>query len=88
MKFDLLQKQASRREMLRGSAALAGGAFLSPLFPAVFAHSSVNDAQRAPSAAYLLASMRAKFNAVAIETQKLADNLIMFDGPEIGRAHV
>src|ERR1700722_9570602 len=81
MKFDLLQKQASRREMLRGSAALAGGAFLSPLFPAVFAHSSVNDAQRAPSAAYLLASMRAKFNAVAIETQKLADNVIMFDGP-------
>src|ERR1700721_3976782 len=81
MKFDLLQKQASRREMLRGSAALAGGAFLSPLFPAVFAHSSVNDAQRAPSAGVLRASMRAKFNAVAIETQKLSDNVIMFDGP-------
>jgi glyoxylase-like metal-dependent hydrolase (beta-lactamase superfamily II) len=81
MKFDFLQKQASRREMLRGSAALAGGAFLSPLFPAVFAHSSVSDAQRAPSAAYLLASMRAKFNAAPIQTQELADRLTMLSGP-------
>jgi cyclase len=81
MKFNFLQKQTSRREMLKGSATMAGGAFLSQLFPATMFHSSVSDAQRVPSPAYLLASMRAKFNAVAIETQKLADNVTMFDGP-------
>jgi hypothetical protein len=34
MKFNFLQKQTSRREMLRGSATLAGSAFLAYLFPA------------------------------------------------------
>src|SRR4029077_851472 len=37
--------------------------------------------QPAPSAADLVASMRAKFNAVPMETQKLAVNVTMFDGP-------
>src|SRR5467141_2720901 len=64
MKFNFLQKQTSRREMLRDSATLAGSAFLAHLLPAE-----------------LLASMRAKFNAVPMETQKLADNVTMFDGP-------
>src|ERR1700726_506634 len=82
MKFNFLQKQTSRREMLRGSATLAGGAFLAHLFPARLLRASAPGyRQPAPSPAALLASMRAKFNAVAIETQKLADNLIMFDGP-------
>src|SRR5260370_14626602 len=37
--------------------------------------------RQAPSAADLLASMRAKFNAVPLETQKLADNVTMLSGP-------
>jgi cyclase len=82
MKFNFLQKQTSRREILRGSATLAGGAFLAHLFPARFLRASAMDnAQQAPSPAALLASMRAKFNAVPMETQKLADNVTMFDGP-------
>ena len=81
MKFNFLQKQTSRREVLRGSVALAGGAFLTRLFPTTSVFSSAHDAQRAPSAAYLLASMRAKFNAAPIQTQKLADNLTMLSGP-------
>ena len=82
MKFDFLQKQTSRREMLQGSTTLAGSALLAHLFPATLLRGSAMDnAQRAPSPAALLASMRAKFNAVAIETQKLADNITMFDGP-------
>jgi hypothetical protein len=32
MKFNFLQKQTSRREMLRGSATLAGSAFLAHSF--------------------------------------------------------
>jgi glyoxylase-like metal-dependent hydrolase (beta-lactamase superfamily II) len=81
MKFNFLQKQTSRREMLRGSATLAGSAFLAHLFPATLLRASAaGPAQQAPSPADLLASMRAKFNAVPIESQKLADNVTMFCG--------
>ena len=82
MKFNFLQKQTSRREMLRSSATLGGSAFLAHLFPgALLRGSAMDNAQRASSPAELLASMRAKFNAVPFETQKLADNITMFDGP-------
>jgi hypothetical protein len=75
-----IQKQTSRREMLRYSVTLAGSALLVHLFPArLLLASEAGDAQQAPSAADLLASMRAKFNAVPMETQKLADNVTMFD---------
>jgi len=82
MKFNFLQKQTSRREVLRGSATLAGSAFLAHLFPSTLLRASaVGYAQQATSPADLLASMRAKFNAVPIETQELAGNVTMFDGP-------
>jgi cyclase len=82
MKSNFLQKQTSRREMLRGSAVLAGSAFLAQLFPApLLRASAAGHAQPTPSPADLLADMRAKFNAVPMETQKLADNLTMFGGP-------
>jgi len=82
MRFDFLQKQTSRRDILRGSVTLAGSAFLAHLFPAALLHASAaGRAQQSPSPAELLASMRAKFNAVPMETQRLADNVTMFDGP-------
>ena len=82
MKLNFLQKQTSRREMLRGSATLAGSAFLAHVFPArVLRASAGGYPPPTPSPAALLASMRAKFNAVPMETQKLADNVTMFDGP-------
>ena len=82
MRFNFLQKQTSRREILRGSATLAGSAFLAHFFPARLLRASATGfAESASSSAVLLASMRAKFNAVPMETQKLADNVTMFDGP-------
>src|ERR1700686_3167857 len=82
MKFNFLQKQTSRREMLRGSATLAGSAFLPHVFPATLLRASAAGyAQQASSPAEQLASFRAQFNAVPVETQKLADNVTMFDGP-------
>jgi glyoxylase-like metal-dependent hydrolase (beta-lactamase superfamily II) len=82
MKFDFLLKQTSRREMLRGSATLAGSAFLAHLFPVTLLRASAAGyAQQAPSAADLLASMRAKFNAVPMQTQKLAGNVTLLSGP-------
>jgi cyclase len=65
--------------MLRNSGTLAGSAFLVHLFRATLP--SVSHAQEAPSAADLLASMRAKFNAAPMQTQKLADNVTMLSGP-------
>src|SRR6202045_4379971 len=79
MRFNLLKKETSRREKIRGSATLAGSAFLAHLFPATLLR--VSYAQQAPSAADLVASMRARFNAAPIQTQKLADNLTMLSGP-------
>src|SRR6266481_6621026 len=82
MNFNFLQKETSRREMLRYSVTLAGGVLLAHLFPTMLLRASAaGDAQQSPSAADLLASMRAKFNAVPMGTQKLADNVTMFDGP-------
>jgi len=82
MKFDFLQKQTSRRDILRGSVTLAGSAFLANLFPRTLLHASAAGyAQQSPSPADLLAYMRAWFNTFPMETQKLADNITMFDGP-------
>jgi cyclase len=82
MKFDFLQKQTSRRNILRGSVTLAGSAFLAHLFPATLLHASAAGyAQQSPSQADLLAYMRAWFNTFPMETQKLADNVTMFAGP-------
>ena len=82
MKFNFLQKQTSRREMLRGSATLVGSAFLAHLLPATLLRASAAGyAQQAPSPADLLASMRAKFNAAPIQTRKLAENINMLSGP-------
>ncbi|HMH42465.1 MAG TPA: hypothetical protein VK557_03200, partial [Pyrinomonadaceae bacterium] len=82
MKFNFLQKQTSRREMLRYSVTLTGSVLLAHFFSArLLRASTAASAQQSPSAADLVASMRAKFNAVPMETQKLADNITMFDGP-------
>jgi cyclase len=82
MRFNLPQKQTSRREILRGSATLVGSALLTHFFPATLLRASkVGYGQQTPSPADLLASMRAKFNAAPLKTQKLADNLTMLSGP-------
>src|SRR5258708_9482585 len=85
MKFNFLQKQTSRREMLRDSATLAGSAFLAHLFPATLLRASAAGyaqyAQQPPSPAYPLASMRARFNTAPIHPQKLPDNLTMLSAP-------
>ena len=51
--------------------------FLAHLFPATLLRASAAGAQQSPSAAALLASMRAKFNAVPLQTQT-ADNVTKF----------
>src|ERR1700689_4958181 len=56
MKFNFLQKQTSRPEMLRGSATLAGSAFLAHFLPTTLVRASAaGNAQQTPSPADLLA---------------------------------
>src|SRR5580692_11219987 len=81
LKSSFLQKQNSRRDILRGSVTLAGSAFLAQLFPAMLLRASAAAQAKEPSAADLLASMRAKFNSAPLETQRLAEDITMFDGP-------
>ena len=80
VKFNFLQKQTSRREMLRGSATLAGSAVLAHLFPArLLRASAAGYPQQAPSDA--LAAMRDWFNAFPLETKRLSEDVTMLSGP-------
>lgn len=83
MNSDIFQKQTTRREMLRGSATLAGSAFLAQLFPGSLLRASVlGHAQQAPApAADPAAAARARMGATPIQAQKLADNLTLLSGP-------
>src|SRR6202522_2169681 len=81
LKSSFLQKQTSRRDILRGSVTLAGSAFLAQLFPATLFCASAAAQAKEPSAADLLASMRAKFNSAPLETQRLAEDVTMLSGP-------
>jgi cyclase len=76
-------KPTSRRAMLRGSATLAGSAFLAQLFPASLLHGAVpflTQQQGAPPADPV-AAFRAQMAANSIQAQKLADNLTLLSGP-------
>ena len=67
MKLNFLQKETSRREMLRYSVTFAGSALLAHLFSARLLRAATADfEQQSPSAADLLASMRAKSHKVEV----------------------
>jgi cyclase len=75
-----LQKQITRREMLRNSAALAGGSFLAQLLPArlVGALPFPQAQQAAPGDP---SGIRNQIGAIPITPQKLTDNLTLLSGP-------
>src|SRR5260370_28164119 len=82
MKHSCLERQTSRRDMVRDSVTLAGSALLAHLFPATLLRASTKGcAQQAPSAADRLASMRAQVGAVPIQAQKLADHVTLLSRP-------
>jgi cyclase len=81
MNSDHFQKQTTRRELLKGSAALAGSAFLAQLFPSSLVRASAFGYPQQAPAADPLAAFRARMGAIPIQSQKLADNLTMLSGP-------
>lgn len=81
----LFSKLATRREMLRATGAVGGGALLARFLPGTLlagAARPVAYPQQAGAApADPLAATRAQIGATPIETIKLSDNLTMLSGP-------
>jgi cyclase len=73
-----LLKATTRREMLRNTAALTGGAFLAQLFPASLLRAEVPQQAPAGDAA---AAIRAQMGAAPITPQKLTENVTLLSGP-------
>ena len=82
MDFDNVAIQATRRGILRGAGALAGGWALSHIFPNAIASATPGFAQQSGSASSdALAAARARFGKVPIESTKLSENLTLLRGP-------
>src|ERR1700683_5178923 len=78
-----LQKQNTRRGMLRNWAGFAGSALLAQLFPASLLNAGVPalGQQAATPATDSLGAMRAQMGTVPIHSQPLAKNLTLLSGP-------
>jgi glyoxylase-like metal-dependent hydrolase (beta-lactamase superfamily II) len=78
-----LEKQSTRREMLRNSATFAGSALLAQLFPGSLLSAGVprRRQQAATASTDHLAAMRAQMGSVPIQSQPLAENLTLLSGP-------
>src|SRR5690348_3177413 len=78
-----LQKQNTRRGMLRNCAGFAGSALLAQLFPASLLNAGVPDLrqQAATAPTDSLAAMRAQMGSAPIQSQPLAETLTLLSGP-------
>jgi glyoxylase-like metal-dependent hydrolase (beta-lactamase superfamily II) len=78
-----LEKQSTRREMLRNSAGFAGSALLAQLFPASLLSAGVPvlRQQAATAPTDRLSAILAQMGAAPIQTQPLAENLTLLSGP-------
>jgi cyclase len=80
MNSDLIQKRPTRREMLRGSAKLAGSVFLAQLFPGSLLRAADYGLQT-PSPADRATAFRMQMGATPIKSEKLTDKLTLLSGP-------
>lgn len=78
-----LEKQSTRREMLRNSAGFAGSTLLAQLLPASLLSAGVPGIQQqvATAPADRLTAMRAQMGVTPIQAQPLAENLTLLSGP-------
>lgn len=78
-----LEKQSTRRAILRNSAGFAGSALLAQLFPASRLSAGVLGPrqQSATAPADRLAAIRAQMGATPIQAQPLAESLTLLSGP-------
>ena len=71
----------SRRELLRGAAALSGGVLAAQLFPAALVRAAYPAFPQEKSAADQVAAMRAQFGGMPIQSQSLTDSITLLSGP-------
>jgi glyoxylase-like metal-dependent hydrolase (beta-lactamase superfamily II) len=77
-----IARQSTRRELLRGTTALAGGWALSHFLPTGFAGAASRFAQQGGAASNPgLEAARTRFGKASLEAAKLSDNLTLFRGP-------
>ena len=78
-----LERQSTRREMLRNYAGFAGSALLAQLFPASLLSAGVPGLRQQASTPPTdsLAAMRAQMGSAPIQSQPLAENLTLLSGP-------
>jgi cyclase len=83
MSVRFLEKQSTRREMLRNSVGFAGSALLAQLFPTGLLSAGVPGLgqQAATAPTDRLAAMRAQMGTAPIQAQPLGENLTMLSGP-------
>jgi len=82
MDSDNIVSRATRRELLRGAGALAGGWALTHILPQSLIGATPRLAQEGGSSgADALAAARARFGKVPIESAKLSENLTLLRGP-------
>lgn len=83
MTLKSLEKQRTRREMLRDSAAFAGSVLLAPLFPGRLLSAGVArlPQQAATASNDRMAAMRAQMGTTPIQSQPLAEHLTLLSGP-------
>jgi cyclase len=79
-----LEKQSTRREMLRNSAGFAGSALLAQLFPASLLSAGVPGLRRQAATAPTdrLAAMRAQMGATPILLSGPGGNVVVLNGPD------
>lgn len=83
MILQFLEKQTTRREMLRNSAGFAGSALLAQLFPVSLLSAAIHGPrqQSATPPTDPLATVRAQMGGAPIQSQPLSENLTLLSGP-------
>ncbi len=74
-------KFMTRRDLLRVSAVVAGGALAARFYPATLARAATPGFAQQTPATDALTAMRAQFGGVPIQPQKLTDSITLLSGP-------
>jgi cyclase len=71
----------TRRDLLRGTAALAGGALATRFFPGALVRAAGAALPQEKSPAEQVAAMRAQFGGMPVQAQPLTDSITLLSGP-------
>jgi cyclase len=81
MEFDLTRNPITRRGILRGAAAITGGALAARFSLLGSVRAAASDAPQEQRAADPVAASRARFASMPIQTQELRDHMTLLSGP-------